>query len=78
MRLNNAGAARKANGYTEQARYQPRVVDFTVLVSAAYQRRPDPATHSSRLPQIMRGPITTAVRRHSHGRTNSFTTIPLW
>ena len=57
-RLNNAGAARKTNGYTEQTRYQSRVVDFTVLVSAACQRRPDPATRSSRLPQIIRGPIT--------------------
>ena len=49
---------RKTNGYAEESQYQPRVVDFTVLVSAACQRRPDPATHSSRLPQIMRGPIT--------------------
>ena len=53
---NNAGAAREMNAYTEQT--QPRVVDFTVPVSAACQRRPDPATRSSCLPQIMRGPIT--------------------
>jgi len=73
MKLNSAGAAAKASGYLEQ-----RAAELTVLVPVERQRRPDPATHSFRLPHIMRGLTTTAVRRYSNWSSWFVQTIAHW